>query len=88
MSVKQLAAKLPENIIRELVEENVIARAVVNATDAYMDYLFVLWYNYYEPNGQGNKNCPYCLNNILNNFKGMQDAIVELYREQKQLESL
>jgi hypothetical protein len=86
--MRNLVDKIPVDIIKEIVDKDVIANAVPIAGNAYMKFLFVVWYNYIEPNGSGEEGCLYCLQHVKSNFQQLRDAIVERYREQQKLESL
>lgn len=77
---------IPKDRRDEIISKNIIANAVPLGSNAYMKFLFVLWYNYIEPNGQGSLDCSFCLQNVLGNFKAMQDTIIELHKEEQLLE--
>jgi len=86
--MRNIVDKIPADRIKEIVDKNIIANAVPLASNAYMKFLWVIWYNYIEPGGSGEINCMFCVTNVLNNFRNMQDAIVEAHRDNQKLESL
>ncbi len=79
---------IPINYVIAIVEKNIIANSVPISSNQYMKYLFTIWYNYIEPNSEGDLGCPYCLNNILGNFKAMQDDLIEIYKQDKLINML
>lgn len=90
MSYKQLARKIPDNVRsqRIICEEDPIGRAQPVQTDYSMNLLYEVWFTFIEPNGTRKINCPYCLKNILNNFREMKGALIELEQEYQLLATL
>ena len=86
--MKKLVSNIPQDRLQEIVSKNIIANAVPISSNAYMKFLFVIWYNYIEPNGQGSLECSYCLQNVYNNFRSMQETIAEVYKENQLLDVL
>lgn len=43
--------------------------------------LFNAWFLFIQPNGVQNRDCPICVNNVLQNWKAMQAALVALEKQ-------
>jgi hypothetical protein len=84
----KLVAKIPKEYRDNLLAENVIYKACASKTDRHMLILFTIWTTYVDPNGENNLDCPYCINNILNNFKQLQPSLVEAAKNEKILDEL
>jgi hypothetical protein len=83
MSNLAIAARIPDRVRSErlLVESDPIRTAIPVASNPELQLLFAIWYEFIEPKATGNMNCPYCLNNIVTNFKAMLPDLLELERE-------
>lgn len=86
MSAKSVAALIPTNYRREMLNLEVIQNAQPIASDGPMQYLATIWQNYIAPNEV--INCPLCYQRVLNNFKELLPVLAELERESKLLEGL
>lgn len=69
---------IPIDIMERMLNENMIANAVPIASSVEMGNLMVIWRGYVEPELQ--VNCNLCYNRILNNFRQLQDNMVERVR--------
>jgi hypothetical protein len=87
-SLTTLAEMIPAEYRKEILETNMIGRAQAISSDASMLYLFTIWKNYIEPDENLNMACGFCLERILKNWKGLQDEMVRMEREEKLLGSL
>lgn len=76
MSIKKIAALIPAEYRKEILELNMIQRAVANSADATMSYLATIWKNYIEPDFTGD--CNLCYGRVLDNFKQMKPYLVEM----------
>lgn len=85
MTIKQLAAQIPAEYRREILLTNMIATAVPNMQDKAMHYLFTIWKNYINPEEKGD--CILCFKRVLDNYKAMQETLIELERESNLLKN-
>jgi hypothetical protein len=90
MDYKQLARRIPDNVRsqRIICEEDPITHAVPVQGNYHMSLLFEVWFTFIEPNAPKQYNCPFCLQNVLNNFRQMKGALIELEKEYQLLNSL
>jgi len=90
MNYKQIARRIPDNVRSQIIlsEENPITKAVPVQVNYHMNLLFEVWFTFIEPNTTKKYNCPICLQNILDNFRQMQGALVELEKENQLLNSI
>jgi len=88
MQILSIIRQLPTDIISHVVERNVIANAANVMDNVYLRYLHQLWITYFDSNSSSNLECAYCREEVLNNFRAMQDLFIQVYRERKKLEGL
>lgn len=62
-----------------------IATAQANQSDKAMHYLFTIWKNYINP--EEKNECNLCLKRVLDNYKAMQETLIELERESNLLKN-
>ena len=74
------AALIPREYRQKLLNENIIYKAAALPQDPHMRVLFVVWSNYIDDN-PGKMDCVFCLQNILSNFKEMQDILIQLEKD-------
>lgn len=87
MLVNDIAKLIPERYRDKLLEENIIYKAIAVPSDPHMKVLYTIWKTYIEPNNTSlSMDCSYCLANILKNFKGLQDPLIELSKNDKLLD--
>jgi uncharacterized protein (UPF0212 family) len=90
MNYRDLAILIPDNVRsqRIICDADPITHAVAVQVNYNMNLLFEVWFSFIEPTAVKKFNCPRCLQNILNNFREMKGALVELEREYQLLNSL
>lgn len=90
MNYKQIASKIPDNVRsqRIICTADPIQHAVAVQVNYQMNLLFEVWFTFIEPSTPRKYNCPICLQNILNNFREMKGALVQLEREYQLLNSI
>lgn len=87
MTLYQLAKLLPEKYRRQMLDGNVIYKAIAKAGDAHMTMLVIYWNNYIDAGGTPvDDTCNICLNNILTKFKALLPHFVQLEKESQLLE--
>ncbi|NCX93167.1 MAG: hypothetical protein EBX40_00610 [Gammaproteobacteria bacterium] len=87
--LKKQAARLPAKYRKQILEDNVIYKAVAQQGDTHMEILFLLYSNYYEPyNKSLRRDCVQCLHSILTKFQNMERSFIQLEREAKLLDSI
>ncbi len=79
MSAREIADRIPQEYRREILELNMIDRAVAQVSDETMFYLGVIWKNYIEP--EFSPDCNLCYTRVLDNFRQMKSILVELENE-------
>ena len=91
MTLNELASKIPYKYRKQLLDGNVIYKAIADANDVQMRILIIIYENYVFPEGEKidlKSPCFICLNNILNQFKNLEQYLVILERESKLLDSI
>ena len=83
MSVKKLAALIPAEYRKEILDLDMIDKAIPNNTDTTMHYLAVIWKNYIERDFD--PSCNLCYSRVLNNMKKMQATLVEMEQQSRLL---
>jgi hypothetical protein len=86
MTLKQIASLIPREYRKEILELNMIDRAIAQSTDPTMHYLGIIWKNYVDPNFTGD--CNLCYGTVLTNLKNMKTTLVEMERESKLLDQV
>lgn len=89
-SIREIASRIPDRVRsqRLLVPSDPIRNAIATASNPEMQLLFAIWYEFVEPQADGNLNCPFCLQNVLTNFKAMEPTLLELEEEYLLLQQL
>lgn len=87
-TLRDIALLIPFEYRKQILDENVIYKAVAAAGDRHMSILFTIWTHYVDPGTPLKQECGYCLTEILKNFRSLQDTFVELAKEEALLESL
>lgn len=90
MNYKDIAKRIPDNVRsqRILCNADPINKAVAVQTNYAMNTLFNVWFTFIEPNGEKKLGCPACLENVLNNFRQMYGALIELEKEYQLLKTI
>lgn len=86
MSAKLIAARIPANYRKEILELEIIQNAAPIATDGGMQYLATIWQTYIAP--QETINCPLCYERVLKNFKELLPILADMEKEAKLLEGI
>lgn len=86
MRIKELAALIPQEYRKEILDLDMIESASATAESSNMHYLIVVWQNYIEKDFQ--PDCNLCLGRVLDSFKQMKKSLIELEREYQLLKSL
>lgn len=76
MRLQKMAELIPAEYRKEMLELEMIDRAIPNNTDTAMHYLGIIWKNYIEPGFD--PTCNYCYARVLKNLKQLKPALVEL----------
>jgi len=85
MTLLELAAKIPAEYRKEILQLNLIGKAMATTADASMNYLGVIWKNYIDANEK--LDCGLCLERVLNNYRQMVPAFIELEQQSRLLET-
>lgn len=87
MTLCDLCKQLPREYRQQLLDGNVIYKAIAKQEDTHMAMLFIYWKNYFEPGNESlEMACRSCLNSILEKFKMLEQYFVELEKEDQLLE--
>lgn len=84
MSLVTIANLIPAEYRKEILELNIIEKAVAIAGDPNMDYLSTIWKDYIEPDFE--PDCPLCFTRVLKNFKNLKPTLIELEKNSKLLD--
>ena len=79
MSLKRIAALIPPEYRKEILDLDMIGRAIGNSSDATMAYLITIWKNYIEPDFS--PDCNLCIARVLDNFKQMKATLVDMEKD-------
>jgi len=82
-NINQIAALIPAEYRKEILELNMIDEAQAIGTDGSMQYLGVIWKNYVEPDFT--PDCNMCYGRVLTNFKQIKKSLIELEKQSKLL---
>lgn len=86
MTLTELAAQIPAEYRTEILQMNLIGKAMATTADASMNYLGVIWKNYI--NADEKLDCGLCLERVLNNYRQMVPAFIELEQQKRLLDSI
>lgn len=86
MSVKKLAALIPPEYRKEILDLEMIDKAIPNNTDTTMHYLSVIWKNYIEPDFD--PACNLCYSRVLDNMKKAKPILIELEKQSRLLNDI
>lgn len=86
MTVTQIAALIPDEYRKEILQMNMIGSAIATTTDPTMQYLGTIWKNYVAP--QESLDCGLCMERILKNYKQMQPVFLEMEKKSNLLDSI
>lgn len=84
----QLARSIPKEYRDQILDENMIYKAIPASTDRHMRILFTIWTQYVDPNGENDLGCPYCVTNVLNNFKQLEQILIDIRKQEQILDEL
>jgi hypothetical protein len=85
MTIQQLASQIPAHYRKEILLTNMISKAQAIAGDNTMFYLFTVWKSYIEPDIKAD--CNMCFARVLDNYKAMQETLIQLEKEANLLEA-
>lgn len=92
MNLRSLAIRIPDEVRSErlLISQDPIGNAQPFGGNGAMQLLFAIWYEYIEPDkkSESNMGCPFCIKNILDNFRAMKDELMLLEKEYLLLQSI
>jgi hypothetical protein len=83
MSAERIAALIPPEYRKEILELNMIDTAIPQATDTTMHYLAVIWKQYVEPGFSAD--CNMCYAKLLKNLKVIKPLLIKLEMDSKLL---
>lgn len=86
-AVKDIVNGIPHEY-REKILLQWLPGAQPNMGNTEMKLLFEAWFIFVEPNGIKKPDCTICVNNILNNWRGMKDTLIEAEKEYNTLEEI
>jgi hypothetical protein len=87
MTMPQIAAAIPHEIRQMILLEWLPVAKASMGNDAFKA-LYEAYFLYIDPDGVRKDNCPYCLENVLKNWKSMQKYLVDAEQEYNVLENL
>jgi hypothetical protein len=85
MTLRQIAELIPAEYRREILETNMISKAIAIASDASMHYLGTIWKNYVA---EEDLTCGACLTRVLENYRQLQQVFIDMEKESKLLAGL
>jgi hypothetical protein len=88
MTINDIASRIPAEYRREILETNMISQAVANVADTSMYYLLNIWQTYVDPGNKIDVGCGLCREQILKNYREMQQTLVNMEKQSNLLTSL
>ncbi len=88
MTLRQIAARIPAEYRKEILQTNMISNATASNADASMSYLLTIWQNYVEPDEIIDIGCGLCKERILKNYRELQAILLDLEKESNLLNGL
>jgi hypothetical protein len=88
MTINAIAARIPAEYRKEILETNMISRATASAADPSMSYLMNIWQTYVEPFEIIDMGCGFCKERILGNYRQLQPVLITLEKDSNLLKSL
>jgi len=88
MTLNEIASLIPAEYRREILQTNMISQAIANTADPSMYYLLNIWQTYVDPANKIDVGCGLCREQILNNYRGIQETLVTLEKQSQLLASL
>lgn len=85
-NLAQIAAQIPNEYRKEMLELNMIDHAVAVADNQAMHYLVVIWQNYIERDFE--PECNKCRSRVLNNMKAMKKELIALEQQSNLLKAI
>lgn len=86
MSAQAIADLIPAIDRKQILDENVIAKALPIEGDVNMHYLVTVWKIYIEPGFI--ETCNSCRNRVLENYRQLQPLLVAMELESNLLNSI
>jgi hypothetical protein len=83
-SLIAIARLIPAEERRIVLEHDFIAKSKAYYQDYAMRYLLMLWKAYVEPHID--TTCPACIGRIRNNWVGMQQTLIDLEQQSRELD--
>lgn len=85
MNYTDIARLIPKEYRDEILETNMIANAVGIPSDTNMHYLHTIWKNYVD---SGIGSCGVCYQEVLRQFREIQENMIELKKQESMLADL
>lgn len=86
MTIKDIAAKIPEEYRKEILKLNMVAEAQPIVSNTTMHYLATIWKNYINPNED--LQCNLCMDRVLNNYRQLLPVFIEMEKKANMLDAL
>lgn len=83
MRLEKMAALIPAEYRKEMLDLEMIDKAIPNNTDASMHYLCVIWKEYIEPDFD--PTCNLCYSRVLTNLRTLKPTLVEIEKQNRLL---
>lgn len=84
MNYEDIAKLIPKKYRKEILEKNMIANAQGHFSDNNTTYLHTVWQHFVEPEIG---TCSVCLQRVLDNFRKMQQTLVDVARKESLLDN-
>lgn len=86
MNLEKMAALIPAEYRKEILDLEMIDKAIPNDTDTTMHYLGVIWKNYIEVDFD--PTCNLCYSRVIKNMKKLKPALEELEKKSRLLDQV
>ena len=83
MRLEKMAALIPAEYRKEMLDLEMIDKAIPNNTDGSMHYLCVIWKEYIEHDFD--PTCNLCYSRVLTNLKTLKPTLVEIEKQSRLL---
>lgn len=88
MSLKRIAALIPKEYRKEILELNIIEHSAFEngVPNGSMNHLIIIWKDYVEPDFKAE--CNRCITRMMDNYKALKPTLMEMHKEEKLLNEL
>lgn len=80
MTYAQIVQAIPADLRKEMLQQNLIYKALPVVGDPHMKLLYEIWCGYVAPGDDHNPTCTYCLQECHRGWQQLQPLMIEQQR--------